>query len=525
MIFPLAKAIVVLMWGALAVQGPPETADTKVGQMQVICRPSADGQEIRKIVRPMSRTCRVDVDEQDGHVIVKLLSPGGVAYRGSQGVTKAGVYTIECAPPICYVSKPRAKILASAPGIATGTFVLSLGDDDEVIKLLEQVAPSQWLGVLMTPVPEPLAAHVGSQGMMIANVVVDSPADQAGLERYDIVMAFAGQQVSDMEDLTAAIADVEVGEKTEILVMHAGHTKTVNITPGERPAPGGWEYKYEEPEQEYLDQSMQFRGHRLQPGPGGTWIMEDLGGLKQIPDVFKKLEIMDSDVLKKLKDLDWDVHFEGLDPEDFKFDVRVFEGPSGEFEIKQGGKGSARVEVSVQVDDDGKVTTVKRDADGTIHVKQVTPDGEETSNTYESEEELKKQDPEAYKLYQSYCGSGAHSWIMRSGKPQRLNKARQKYQIEVQQKLQDVLKNAEKAQLKGKEAAEKAREQMEIMLKKHQDKMSSTSSESLTVEVDNGKITVTVINGERRAIHKFNSKQEFKENAPELYEKVKDLLN
>ncbi|HPC21994.1 MAG TPA: hypothetical protein PK920_05860, partial [Phycisphaerae bacterium] len=36
-----------------------------------------------------------------------------------------------------------------------------------------QKMPSQWLGVRLTPIPEPLAAHIGENGVMVANVVQD----------------------------------------------------------------------------------------------------------------------------------------------------------------------------------------------------------------------------------------------------------------------------------------------------------------------------------------------------------------
>lgn len=422
-------------------------------------------------------------------------------------------------------SGQRTVVMQSAPNVAGG-MVLALGqgeDEDQSVTVFKQDMPSQWVGVLMTPVPEPLAAHVGSAGMMIANVVNDSPADQAGLERYDVVLAFDGQQVDDMEDLTGAIAGVEVGQQTEISVMHGGKVKTLKITPVKRPDPGKWSYKYEEPEKEYVDESMRLWGRRLKPGPGGAWILENLGPMMHVPDVLMKLEELDGDALKKLEELD----LKGLDVDDFDIAVRAFAPPHEWLIMEDGDEGSAaRVEVSVQVDDDGNVTTIRRDADGKIHVKHVDADGNESNATYDSAEEFKEEDPEGYKLYRRYSAGGVTSWVTQSFPGAHLDKARQHYQVAVEKRVKEALDRSKEAQEQAHEAAEKAREQVKIMLKKHEDQPQPQpqTGETLTVELEDGKITVTVIDGGRRSIHRFNSKQEFKDNAPRLYEQVKDML-
>src|SRR5690606_24363011 len=54
---------------------------------------------------------------------------------------------------------------------------------------------SAWLGVQLSPVPAALAHHLNlaDNGVMIANIFEGSPADQSGLDRYDIVIRADGE--------------------------------------------------------------------------------------------------------------------------------------------------------------------------------------------------------------------------------------------------------------------------------------------------------------------------------------------
>ena len=47
-----------------------------------------------------------------------------------------------------------------------------------------------WLGVVMVDVPKALSAHLntGDEGLMVINVIRDSPADTAGIQQYDVIL-------------------------------------------------------------------------------------------------------------------------------------------------------------------------------------------------------------------------------------------------------------------------------------------------------------------------------------------------
>lgn len=408
----------------------------------------------------------------------------------------------------------RMVIVQAAPQIVLRA---QAGPEGEEKVMALQKVPSQWIGVRITPVPKPLAAHIGPAGVMIVNVVKGSPADESGLEQYDVVIGFDRQKVDDTEDLLTAIGDIEADTRTEIVVIRSGKKERLSITPVKRPESFDVEYKYEEPEQEVTDQSLNLRGHRLKMVPGGEWILEELGPMRQIPEVLKKLEL-------DLKGLDLDFDPEDFDPDAFDIDVRILRDPQDWLEFHEPGDTEARIEITMEIDDDGNVTSIHREADGTIHIERTDPDGGESSATYDSIEEFKQEDPEGYKLYRRHSGHGGHSWIHVRPHAKQLKKLQHKFQFQIQDQLQDVREHVKEAHKKADAAAKKARKRVKTMVQKRAAEEPSAQG-TLSVQIDDdGAITVTTYKAGRRTKYNFDSKEEFQRSAPELYEKVKSLF-
>jgi len=251
----------------------------------------------------------------------------------------------------------------------------------------DKPAASQWIGVRLTPIPAPLAAHIGSQGLMIANVVKNSPADRAGIERYDVVIEVDGRKIEDDSDLIDAIAAVKPGRSVQMMVIRHAQKVKLTVTPEPRPQAGQWEYKYDEPPEDVVERSLRLRGHRVFPGPGGSWWFEDLGPLQSLPDVLKEFELFK----------DWSGPIDTEDEDEL--------GAPG-FERDQQDM-RTRIEVRVEVDEQGNTVTIVRDASGKITVKRTDREGKESSATYESEREFREADPQAWRLYRR---SGAGGW-------------------------------------------------------------------------------------------------------------------
>ncbi len=82
------------------------------------------------------------------------------------------------------------------------------------------------------PLPELLTKHLGldaGQGVRIRNIIVDSPADKAGLERDDLVIAFQGKKVTAVEQIVEGVRGASVGDEVSLEVIHLGQRKSVQL--------------------------------------------------------------------------------------------------------------------------------------------------------------------------------------------------------------------------------------------------------------------------------------------------------
>ncbi len=74
-------------------------------------------------------------------------------------------------------------------------------------------------------------------GAVMAEVIAGSPAAQADLRSGDVVVAVDGQPVDGARRFIAAMAQAGPGETCVLTVQHAGFSREVSVTLGERPAP------------------------------------------------------------------------------------------------------------------------------------------------------------------------------------------------------------------------------------------------------------------------------------------------
>jgi len=85
-----------------------------------------------------------------------------------------------------------------------------------------------WMGVSIQDLTLDLARSFGletSKGALIADVVSNGPADQSGLERGDVVIAYGNKEISNLGDLMNEIAATPVGEKIRVTVLRKGAKK------------------------------------------------------------------------------------------------------------------------------------------------------------------------------------------------------------------------------------------------------------------------------------------------------------
>ncbi|HON67175.1 MAG TPA: PDZ domain-containing protein [Phycisphaerae bacterium] len=236
------------------------------------------------------------------------------------------------------------------------------------------VGKGGWLGVQLAPVPAAVASHLqlGDSGVMVSNIFLDSPAEKAGLQRYDVIVRVDGENVErGVEMFSRHIQNKRPGDKLEMVLYRAGQRVNVTATLAEAPR------RLDEKSMKYQDDPdvsrrrlFGLRGKILRPGPDG-WILDDLGELPESLD------------LEALLNRRW---------------PQREERPNGSEELEEGRR----------VDADGNVLHVRRMPDGRIEVKRFGP-GQKPEDVetrvYADMGKLRRLDPEAAEL----LGSGSPS--------------------------------------------------------------------------------------------------------------------
>jgi membrane-associated protease RseP (regulator of RpoE activity) len=75
-------------------------------------------------------------------------------------------------------------------------------------------------------VPRELQQQVSTFGALIVEVTEGSPADQAGLEAGDIIIAVEGQELGEENDLADRIAEFEPGDTVTLRIQRSGRRRT-----------------------------------------------------------------------------------------------------------------------------------------------------------------------------------------------------------------------------------------------------------------------------------------------------------
>ncbi|MBN2181083.1 MAG: PDZ domain-containing protein [Sedimentisphaerales bacterium] len=113
-----------------------------------------------------------------------------------------------------------------------------------------------YLGVLLdtSPLPELLNKHLGlppGQGVRIRNIQTNSPAEEAGLERDDIITRIGDKDVFRYESVVFAVQEAGIGEEISLDIIHLGQPKTFKIKLGATKGEPEWKYP-PEPEAEQV---------------------------------------------------------------------------------------------------------------------------------------------------------------------------------------------------------------------------------------------------------------------------------
>ncbi len=95
-----------------------------------------------------------------------------------------------------------------------------------------------WLGVSIQELSPELAAQFGiteTKGVLVSDVMEDSPAKKAGFERADVIVEFDGKPMDSPTHLRNAVAQTPLGKKVSIKLIRDKKHKTLDVTIVEQP--------------------------------------------------------------------------------------------------------------------------------------------------------------------------------------------------------------------------------------------------------------------------------------------------
>ncbi|MGH9387794.1 MAG: M28 family peptidase [Vicinamibacterales bacterium] len=72
------------------------------------------------------------------------------------------------------------------------------------------------------------------KGLLLGGVIGGGPAEQAGLQKGDVIVEIAGQSITNIYDYTYALELLKIGQPAKVVYMRAGEKKETTLTPAAR---------------------------------------------------------------------------------------------------------------------------------------------------------------------------------------------------------------------------------------------------------------------------------------------------
>jgi serine protease Do len=128
-------------------------------------------------------------------------------------------------------------IVASGQGIG---FAIPMNLAKDIILALrnEGEVTRGWLGVAIQDLSAEMAEYYdieSKKGVFVADVFEGDPADQAGIQPKDIILAVNGEKIETSRQLTGIIAKIPVDEVAKLQILRKGKEKTVSVKIAKRP--------------------------------------------------------------------------------------------------------------------------------------------------------------------------------------------------------------------------------------------------------------------------------------------------
>ncbi len=72
------------------------------------------------------------------------------------------------------------------------------------------------------------------KGLLLGGVIGGGPAEQAGLQKGDIIIEIAGQSIANIYDYTYALELLKIGQPAKVFYTRNGERRETTLTPAAR---------------------------------------------------------------------------------------------------------------------------------------------------------------------------------------------------------------------------------------------------------------------------------------------------
>jgi len=134
----------------------------------------------------------------------------------------------------------NSQIYTNSGGSMGISFAIPIAVARTVLSQLQEkgVVERGWLGVYIQDVDQMLAESLqlkSPRGALVAAVIPDSPAHQAGLQDGDVIVAVDSEEVVESGDLPHAIGLVAPGKSVNLRIVRGGREQLVDVVIGKLP--------------------------------------------------------------------------------------------------------------------------------------------------------------------------------------------------------------------------------------------------------------------------------------------------
>ena len=144
---------------------------------------------------------------------------------------------------------PLADLEGRVVGLNTAMIAFAQGvgfaiPSDTIKRIVDQISRNgrvvrPWLGISGMDVNRSVARRYGltvESGVLLAEVMRESPAHASGLREGDIVVKIGGGKVDNMKDLVTALSRMNIGDQLDVLFMRGGKSYETSLRLAETPS-------------------------------------------------------------------------------------------------------------------------------------------------------------------------------------------------------------------------------------------------------------------------------------------------